>query len=299
MSGVKVFYIVNAVPVCQSSKYMIQYIMVTNSSYNQVTEKQQYKGLCIPINLPEGETMFRIGICDDSSIDRGRIKEISGEYMSGRGISHEFVEFTKGEELVEYCKNPDAGEINLLFLDIEMEEMDGIKVKDKMVNESGVRRIIFVTSHADKMPMAFGLKVVAFIKKPIDVSCMERHLGSIVQEWEENIQVTYEGLKGLENIEIENIRYIKAVKDYTYLYIVGSRDYIWTKYRLKQWEEKLSGKAFVRVHRSYFANLQHITKMKSDVTIRGEEKPIPLGREYRDEAKKAYMAYVMKKVDRI
>ena len=64
--------------------------------------------------------------------------------MSGRGISHEFVEFTKGEELVEYCKNPDAKEINLLFLDIEMEGMNGLEtVTMPEINQPIMNRVAY------------------------------------------------------------------------------------------------------------------------------------------------------------
>lgn len=66
---------------------------------------------------------IRIGICDDSDHDRHYLKSIIKNYFKGREIEPEIVEYGSGEE---FFRKPD---VEILFLDIEMNALDGIMVK--------------------------------------------------------------------------------------------------------------------------------------------------------------------------
>ena len=67
---------------------------------------------------------IRIGICDDSDHDRHYLKSIIKNYFKGREIEPEIVEYGSGEE---FFRKPD---VEILFLDIEMNALDGIMVKN-------------------------------------------------------------------------------------------------------------------------------------------------------------------------
>ena len=68
---------------------------------------------------------IRIGICDDSDHDRHYLKSIIKNYFKGREIEPEIVEYGSGEE---FFRKPD---VEILFLDIEMNALDGIMVNYK------------------------------------------------------------------------------------------------------------------------------------------------------------------------
>lgn len=73
---------------------------------------------------------IRIGICDDSDHDRHYLKSIIKNYFKGREIEPEIVEYGSGEE---FFRKPD---VEILFLDIEMNALDGIMVKMNYKNFS-------------------------------------------------------------------------------------------------------------------------------------------------------------------
>ena len=88
---------------------------------------------------------IRIGICDDSDHDRHYLKSIIKNYFKGREIEPEIVEYGSGEE---FFRKPD---VEILFLDIEMNALDGIMVKNELQKLQAETRIVFTTSHNDLM----------------------------------------------------------------------------------------------------------------------------------------------------
>lgn len=239
--------------------------------------------------------MFRIGICDDSQNNRSLLIKISDECLEERGISYEYAEFSTREELLTYCKNNRENPIHLLFLDIETLKQNVMVEERGELQKENVQGIFSVFSLVNKMPNEPGLEVLAFLKKPVDKLELERCFNTALQDLYENSIVSYEGIQGTGCIEIESIRYIKADKDYTYMYVVGSSEPIWTKYRLKRWEDMLMGKSFVKVQRSYIVNLKYIVKIKNEVFVSEEDCPICLGRKYRDIVRKVYREYIEKR----
>ena len=102
---------------------------------------------------------MKIGICDDHKKERDIIFEYCERFFSKNEIEHTYVFFSKGEEILNYC-NEQNERIDLLFLDIEMEGISGIEVKDKVVKVEQVWRIVFVSSHLESMRYSFGTKTI-------------------------------------------------------------------------------------------------------------------------------------------
>lgn len=113
---------------------------------------------------------IRIGICDDSDHDRHYLKSIIKNYFKGREIEPEIVEYGSGEE---FFRKPD---VEILFLDIEMNALDGIMVKNELQKLQAETRIVFTTSHNDLMRDAFGKQVFGFLVKRVSPKEVEKYL---------------------------------------------------------------------------------------------------------------------------
>ena len=111
---------------------------------------------------------IRIGICDDSDHDRHYLKSIIKNYFKGREIEPEIVEYGSGEE---FFRKPD---VEILFLDIEMNALDGIMVKNELQKLQAETRIVFTTSHNDLMRDAFGKQVFGFLVKRVSPKEVEK-----------------------------------------------------------------------------------------------------------------------------
>lgn len=101
-----------------------------------------------------------IGICDDDEIIREKIKENCLSTIEKYDYNITLKEFSDGEEIFKEKILPD-----ILILDIEMKNMDGIAVKNRLQNKQEAAFIIFVSSHDEMMPDAYGLNVIGFVTK--------------------------------------------------------------------------------------------------------------------------------------
>ena len=231
---------------------------------------------------------IRIGICDDSDHDRHYLKSIIKNYFKGREIEPEIVEYGSGEE---FFRKPD---VEILFLDIEMNALDGIMVKNELQKLQAETRIVFTTSHNDLMRDAFGKQVFGFLVKRVSPKEVEKYLNAILKDLEEENCVLIKGAEKETFVTEKQILYIKAETKYCDI-ILENQDSMFSDKSIGEWAEKLEERGFFLCHRSYLVNLYHLKKIEDDILLSNGEK-IPVSRRLKTKVKEAYREYIRKKV---
>ena len=166
--------------------------------------------------------MLRIGICDDSAEARQHMLQLCQKYYENNTDAFEYKMYKNAEEVLEYCDDEENPKIDILFLDIEMDGLSGIKLKERVLKLDKIWRIAFVSSHDEKMIDSFGIKTIDFIRKPAGYMDVKAVLEKVLIEKCENIGISYLSERG-QNIVIyaEDIRYIEAQGKYSYIYTNG------------------------------------------------------------------------------
>ena len=231
---------------------------------------------------------IRIGICDDSDHDRHYLKSIIKNYFKGREIEPEIVEYGSGEE---FFRKPD---VEILFLDIEMNALDGIMVKNELQKLKAETRIVFTTSHNDLMRDAFGKQVFGFLVKRVSPKEVEKYLNAILKDLEEENCVLIKGAEKETFVKEKQILYIKAETKYCDI-ILENQDSMFSDKSIGEWTEELEERGFFLCHRSYLVNLYHLKKIEDDILLSNGEK-IPVSRRLKTKVKEAYREYIRKKV---
>ena len=90
------------------------------------------------------EHMFRIAICDDERQFRKRIHDILIEYMNENDILYEIDEFESGKDFISLGIN--LAKYDIVFLDVNMDELDGMETAQKIRKVSNDVFIVFVTA---------------------------------------------------------------------------------------------------------------------------------------------------------
>lgn len=230
--------------------------------------------------------MLIIGICDDETIFREQIRNMCHQYFERINVPFQCVEFKSAEEVLAY--KGDA--LTLLFLDVEMDGESGIELKDELEKTDCVWRIVFVTSHEEVIGQAFGLKTLGFAKKPVEYKSIEKWLSLAFEEQEKNKIYHFTTEKGDLFIQENDIAYIESEGNYSYIYT--KKDKIFVCESLKKCEEILTSDSFLRVHKSYMINMNEIKEISADQAIMTGKASVPIGRKYREEAKKAYLNHL-------
>lgn len=244
---------------------------------------------------------MRIGICDDEKYARQEVKRLCELYFDENKIVHDYIEFESGEAVLTYSTNRDSLPIDLLFLDVEMEGLDGISLKEQFLRQRAIERIVFVTSHKDKVFDAFGQKTIGFIPKPPAYERVEKMLTIVREEKRENVELVFIGYNGKEqSIRLNDIVYFKASGSYTEIYSyafdgAGIECFVISK-KIGEVEQSMEDYPVLRVHKSFLVNLANIAGLGEDIRVRNLEEKIPIGRKYKEQVKTTYASYISDKV---
>lgn len=214
-----------------------------------------------------------------------------------RKLIEEYVRRTKGIENVESFQNAvDAinllkgknHEIDLIFLDIEMPEMDGIEF---LKSPKKLPQVI-ITSSRDKYALqAFYFNVTDYLLKPITYS---RFIQSIERAHsrkkteaandEQKREIFLKKGATLIRMRYEDIIWVEALENY--IIISALNEKVTIHFTMKAIEKKLPSDTFIRVHRSYIVNKTRISVIKDnsvELKFEGKTKNIPIGKSYKDQ----------------
>jgi len=176
---------------------------------------------------------------------------------------------------------------DIILLDVEMPQISGIDLIDKLPKESV---IILITGHSKYALDGFEKDVVDFLLKPISferfakaVEKAKKHISSgFSRTNEQNAHYVFIrplGKMGTVKLKVEDIVYIE-VRDHTVSVITNNEEHTINS-SLKDFQSTLPENFLFRVHRSFLVNIEAIKSLKDNqVTMIGGKK-IPLGITYR------------------
>ena len=120
--------------------------------------------------------MIKIGICDDEQQMRKTLRQILEQVLQLRGTDHQISEYGSGEELTAGISYLDT---DILFLDIEMKNLDGIETA-KLLRKKGMKGIIiFVTAYPDFVFQGYEVHAFHYILKPYRKEKIEEQLSKL------------------------------------------------------------------------------------------------------------------------
>lgn len=241
----------------------------------------------------EEKEHITIAICDDETVYGERVRneciKFFEEYDSqgSFAVEPQIACFSSGRELIASGK-----EYDILFLDIEMPEQVGIRVKEYFEGYHRQTRIIFMTCHHERAVEAFGKNVVSFLVKPLDIVTFHRALAKTLADIRGQVLELEENGKQIF-IPVRQIRYIEAQDKYTTVVTEKGR-YLFRR-TMRFWEETLPRQDFCRIHKSYLLNLEYFEKT-GDMVELDKDKAVKLSRGKKQEIVEQYKAYLRRKI---
>jgi DNA-binding LytR/AlgR family response regulator len=191
--------------------------------------------------------------------------------------------------------------VDVLFLDIQMPEVNGMDFAHTISNNT---RVIFTTAFSEYAVEGYRVNALDYLLKPFSfeefVAAAKKAYSwfEIVQQksipdiekTRENVGIFVKSEYKYLHILYDDVLYIEGLKDYVKIYTQDSLKPILSLMSLKQLEEDLPFGNFVRVHRSYIINVDKISSINKNRIII-DKKQIPIGETY----KKQFMNLIDKK----
>lgn len=223
-----------------------------------------------------------VGICDDTTYWREQIVEMVSDYQIKKQLNVCVKQYESAEE---YIKAQD--DIDVLFLDIEMNGMSGIELKDILIENKRNEMIVFMTNFDMYIREAFGKNVCGFIDKPVSKEKVFSILDKIAEEKKENADCQ---LAAELHVALKEIQYIKSNDKYVEIH---TEDGVVPGYiSLKECENILPSKMFIRVSRFYIINYAAIKNVEGAIEMSDGQK-IKISRGKIKQIKKQYVDYLM------
>ncbi len=195
-------------------------------------------------------------------------------------------------ELKGKCTNPLEGmnilrseKIDLIFLDIQMPDMNGVDFSKTLKPET---KIIFTTAFKEYAFEGFKVNAVDYLLKPFDytefLKATNKALERIGHSNEQVSPSKYIFVKSeykIVKINLDEVFYFEGLKDYIKIWLSSQPKPILTLMSLKTIEEQLPGNKFMRIHRSFVIALDKISMVERGQVIINNQR-ISIAEQYKD-----------------
>ncbi len=219
----------------------------------------------------EDYIMLRLAVCDDEKVFRSDLKKIIGTELELCGIDYDIEEFSNGEELIDGLKRTDC---QILFLDIEMDGMDGVTAARRLRGTKRQMEIIFVTSYADFVFQGYEVRALNYILKPYDpekiAAVLHTALEALDIESEKYYVIDQKG--GSARVPLSSVKYFTSDRRTVHA-VTTDKEYTFYE-KLSDLEAQLP-RSFVRIHNRYLVHLKYLEAVRQNTAVvAGEELPV-------------------------
>ncbi len=231
---------------------------------------------------------MKVAVCDDEKRFRDDIAGRIDKLYSSLDVIVD--SFSNGRKLIEAF---DRKPYDLIFLDIEMPEMDGITLAKKLREKSDKVFIVFLTGHVEYALQGYEVNALRYLTKPVQeeklIEVMRFVSDRLTEKRQIRIKVDGEELF----INVSDIIYMEAENQYIMIYTVDGNYLV--RYNISDYEKELKSDGFYKAHRSYLVSLGKVKKLSRGNVIMEGDISVPVSRSAAAGLKEALYAYLEEK----
>ena len=217
---------------------------------------------------------YKIAICDDSDADRQYIAGLTRQWASNESHTLHLSLFSSAESfLFQYSEE---GDFDILLLDIEMGQMDGVTMAKQLRRENETVQIVFITGYSDYIAEGYEVSALHYLMKPVSADKFFAVLNRAAEKLRKNERVIHLEQGGeMALVPLWQIRWADVQGNYVTVH--AKADYT-VKKTLSELAEMLDER-FFRVGRSAIVNLTCVSRVtRTDIYLTdGSAIPLPRG----------------------
>ncbi len=211
---------------------------------------------------------MRVAIVEDNAQERKRIAGFTKQYFGAQGKTCHISLFADGDEILERY----TPQWDLIFLDIQMERLDGMATAEKIRALDPYVILVFITNMAHYAIKGYAVHALDFLIKPVQYSILQQLFQQVErllnQRKKKHITLPIE--KGLTRIAVPEIYYIE-VKNHV-LFLMTAQGEFRMRGTISTMEELLRDHSFFRCKNCYLINLAQVSHVgKGFVVVGGYE----------------------------
>lgn len=230
---------------------------------------------------------IQIAIVDDEAIQVDTMTSLIHQAAEKIYQTVQITTFSSGEAFLFEVE--DHPELDIVFLDIEMKQVDGLEVAKK-IRELGLEMtVVFATAFVEYAVQGYEVQAMDYLLKPIEgdkiARVLQRHLDKLPLTKE---TITLDTTEGILKTAMDDIVYVEVNKRECDIHLV--HQIVTVNQTLRELSEKLNND-FVQTHRSYLVNVKHINRLlKADAELSSGDS-IPVSRRLAKDIQSKFVEY--------
>ena len=228
--------------------------------------------------------MLQIAICDDEKYYREEIRRLVEDWLEEKGMEYAIHLFASGEEFL--IQNENLVRYDCIFMDINMNEIDGIEAAMQIRSYHSKTQIVFVTAFIQYVLEGYKVDAVRYIMKDTLKTAVPECMDAVWKRLK-LAQVTFHFVEGEKTLYTDNILYVESRRHKSIFHYMESSMTEYQIYsKLDEIEQKLYEHGFLRIHKSYLVNTMYIDSVRRYRASLTDGQELPIGKERYMELKK-------------
>lgn len=208
---------------------------------------------------------MKIAIVEDNQQERQQLIRLINAFAEKTNESIEIETFEDGLFIVDHY----TPTFDVIYFDVEMPLMDGMKAARKIRKQDKNVLIVFITNFVQWAIEGYAVSASDFLLKPVQTFQFEEHFKRIVKSIQKHSNKTY-AIKtntGLIRLPLNELYYIESQGHYLHFH-TNQDDYV-TLERMKHVEKELENDGFFRCNNGYLVNLKYVQAIENNIVTVG------------------------------
>lgn len=208
--------------------------------------------------------MIRTAVVDDDALFRAALRAHLNHYAQEHQLEIQITEYADGDELLESYR----ADYEIIFLDVMMDRIDGLRTAERIRVLDGEVLIIFVTNMPQFASRGYAVDALGYLMKPVSYPDLEQTLHRAFRRLSNQTHqyLTAATREGIRKLNTADLLYVE-VQDHNLLFHMVSGTFS-GKGTLSDIESRLDSKQFFRANKCYLINLHHVQGLQNcDVVV--------------------------------
>ena len=210
---------------------------------------------------------LHVAVVEDEKTSRDKLKGFLRRFMEENNLTIEITEFEDGIKIVESYRPV----FDVIFLDIEMPQMNGMKAAEIIRKKDEHVILVFITNVARYAVKGYEVQALDYILKPLSYEAFSTKMSRVVKmvSRREEKSVTITAGTDLRRVPVSRILYVEVMR-HQVIYHLDDEEII-LRGALKDAEELLAGCGFEKCNSCYLVNLQYVRGIRDGCALVGKD----------------------------